>query len=228
VTLLAAAVQGGVGLGFAILSVPILALIDPVLAPVPQLLVAMPLTARTFWRERGHVDVPGIKWILAGRVPGLLIGIWVLEIATRRTIFILISCLILAMVLTLATGVRLARTKATEFGAGVVAGVSGLVASIGGPPLALIYRDERGPTIRSTLAVLFSVGLVLSLGARIATGNISGDDVRVAVVLLVPTLVGFRVSSLLLHRIADRLIRAAILGVSAFAALALLVRSLAS
>ena len=40
----AAAVQGVAGVGFAMIAVPVLALIDPRLAPVPQLLVVIPLT----------------------------------------------------------------------------------------------------------------------------------------------------------------------------------------
>lgn len=40
----ATTVQGIAGLGFAMVSVPILALIDPSFAPVPQLLMTLPLT----------------------------------------------------------------------------------------------------------------------------------------------------------------------------------------
>jgi uncharacterized membrane protein YfcA len=227
VTVFAAAVQGSVGTGFAILSVPLLALIDSALAPVPQLLLSLPLASSMLWRERGHVDVAGLGWILAGRVPGMLIGVWVLGIATQKTVFIIISGLILGMVLILGTGARIARNSFTEFGAGVASGVAGLVASVGGPPLALLYRDERGPTIRATLAALFTAGLVLSIAARAVTGNISSDDLVVAAVLLVPTLLGVGISSKLLHRIEDRLIRVAILVISAMAAIALLFRSLA-
>lgn len=223
--MLAAAVQGSIGTGYAILAVPVLALIDPVLAPVPQLLASLPLSTGMLWRERGHVDVPGMVWILVGRVPGLLIGVWVLAVASRNAIFAVIAGLILAMVATLAAGVRIPRTRTTEFAAGVVSGTSGLVASVGGPPLALLYRDERGPTIRSTLAALFTVGLVLSVGARAVTGNITGDDLVVGAVLFLPTVAGFSISTRLLSRIEDRLIRAAILVISAAAALALLVRS---
>ena len=73
VTFFAAAIQGVVGLGFAMVSVPILALIDPSLAPVPQLLTTIPLTVSMAWRERGHLQLSGIGWVLAGRVPGAVL-----------------------------------------------------------------------------------------------------------------------------------------------------------
>lgn len=225
VTVFAAAVQGSIGAGYAILAVPVLALIDPVLAPVPQLLASLPLSVGMLWRERADVDVPGMAWIIAGRIPGLLLGIWVLAVASRNAIFAVIAGLILAMVVAMAAGLRIPRNPGTEFGAGVVSGTSGLVASVGGPPLALLYRDERGPTIRSTLAALFTIGLVLSVVGRGVTGNITGDDVVVGTVLLFPTLAGFLISTRLLSRIEDRLIRTAILVISGIAALALLVRS---
>ena len=37
------------------------------------------------------------------------------------------------------------------------------VSSIGGPPLALLYRDAQGDSLRSTLAFIFAVGHVLTI-----------------------------------------------------------------
>ena len=226
VVIFAAAVQGSVGAGFNILSVPLLALIDPMLSPVPLLLVSLPLALSTALRKRAHVNVSGIRWIMAGRVPGLLIGLWILAVATETTVFVMIALLILAMVASMAFGLRIRRGRSADFGAGVVAGVAGLVAAIGGPPLALLYRDERGPTIRSTLGALFTFGVTLSIGARALTGHIAGSDVAVAAIFLVPTGVGFAISSQLLARVDDAAIRRAILVLSAPAAFALLLKSL--
>jgi uncharacterized membrane protein YfcA len=59
ITAIAATLQGSVGLGFAMVSVPLLTLIDPRLAPVPQLLVALPLSLAIAWRERRSIDLHG-------------------------------------------------------------------------------------------------------------------------------------------------------------------------
>jgi uncharacterized membrane protein YfcA len=224
VTAFAAAVQGSVGAGFTIVSVPILAAIDPILAPVPQLLVSVPLASSMAIRERGHIDVAGFRWILAGRGLGIVVGVWVLSVATQEEILVVIALLILLMVATLAMGWRIKRTPGNELGAGVVSGVAGLVASTGGPPLALLYKDERGPIIRSTLATLFFVGLLMSIGARLATGHITTDDVVVAGMLLVPTGLGFLASSRLRARVEGQRLRVIILLVSAGAAVTLLVQ----
>ncbi|MCH7845622.1 MAG: sulfite exporter TauE/SafE family protein [Acidobacteria bacterium] len=70
ITLAAALIQGVVGVGFAMVSVPLLALIDPRLAPVPQLLIAIPMTMTMAWRERGYIELQRITWIIVGRFPG--------------------------------------------------------------------------------------------------------------------------------------------------------------
>ena len=75
VSFLAAALHSTVGFGFALLSVPLLSLLNPLFAPVPQLLVVFPLTLAIVWRERHAVEVRSTLWIFAGRVPGALIGV---------------------------------------------------------------------------------------------------------------------------------------------------------
>ena len=65
-TAFAATVQGTIGFGFAILSVPVLSLLDPALAPVPQLLIMWVMTFGMFWRERRDVDLRGVGILLFG------------------------------------------------------------------------------------------------------------------------------------------------------------------
>lgn len=69
VTFVAALVQGTIGTGLDMLSVPILTLIDPALAPVPQLLVTLPPTVAMFRRERHAVEWVGAIRVAAARIP---------------------------------------------------------------------------------------------------------------------------------------------------------------
>ena len=61
ITAIAAMLQGSVGLGFAMVSVPLLSLIDPRLAPVPQLLVSLPLALAMAWRGLPLANMPRFK-----------------------------------------------------------------------------------------------------------------------------------------------------------------------
>lgn len=225
VTFVAAALQGVVGMGFAMLSVPILSLIDPRLAPVPQLLITMPLTISMAWRERDHLDLTGVGWIIAGRVPGAFIGLALLAVAVGRALDLAIAVLVLIAVGIIASGRHVKRNPGTEFGAGVMSGISGLVASIGGPPLALLYTEAEGPTVRSSLAAVFTVGLTFTLVARTATGNITSQDFVIAAILFPALVLGYLFSGRLARRVNQVQIRYGLLILSTLGAIGLIIRA---
>lgn len=227
VSFAAAVVQGSVGLGYNIISVPILALVDPRLAPVPQLVVSLPLSIAVVIRERSDIDVNGVGWILAGRLPGAAAGLGLLAVATQRALDFLLASFVLLAVAVFATGIRVRRSAGIDFAAGVASGITGLVASMGGPPLALLFSRERGPVLRSTMAVLFSVGVTLSIITRVLGRQITMAEVWVGLALIGPAAVGFLVSNRLLRRAEGNLLRTAVLALSATAATVLLVRAVA-
>ncbi len=220
-----ALIQGSIGVGLGILTVPILSLIDPIMAPVPTLLLAVPLAISMAWRERTDIHGRSVIWLLLGRFPGAFLGLGLLALATQRTLDILIAASVLVAVAILSTGVKMPRTSLTEFATGITAGVMGMVASMGGPPAALLFKDERGPTVRSTLALFFSFGLVVTVIARIIGGKITGDDVLLGALLFPGLVAGYIASSRLRGRMDAMALRPAILAISSLAAIGLLVRA---
>ena len=225
ITVLGAIVQGTIGVGFAVLSVPILSLVNPVLAPVPQLLLAVPLAISMTWRERTYIEAPAVVWMLAGRIPGAVIGLVLLGFATQRSLDIGIAASVLVAVAILGAGLTVPRSPATDFSTGVIAGIMGMVASMGGPPAALLFKDGKGPTVRSSLALFFSAGLTVTVVLRILGDRITGDDVLLAVLLFPALATGYVVSSRLRHRLDATALRPAILTVSTVAAAGLLIRA---
>ncbi|MEN8234835.1 MAG: sulfite exporter TauE/SafE family protein [Actinomycetota bacterium] len=225
VTFIAAAIQGVVGIGFAMVSVPILALVNPSLAPVPQLLITLPLTVSMAWRERRHIESSGIGWVIMGRVPGAIFGVALLIVATQQTLDLAIAAIVLAAVAIIASGYHVKRTPRSEFGAGVLSGVGGLVASIGGPPLALLYTRDDGPTIRSNVAAIATIGLLITISARWISGNISTSDLHVAAMLFPALVGGYLLSMRFKSRVSQRLVRDSILLLSMLGAIGLIIRA---
>lgn len=225
ITAAAAVLQGSVGLGFAMLSVPLLSLIDPQLAPTPQLIVALPLTVSVALREGHSIELRGFWWIIAGRIPGAFIGVALLAVATQRMLDVFIALVVLAAVALILRGFHVTRTPTAKFLAGTASGTTGVVASIGGPPIALLYSRAEARTIRSTLAAVFTIGVALSLTFRAASGHVSMTDLRVAAMLFPAVVVGYLISTAVKDRIPTSRARTAILVVSAIAAGALLVRA---
>lgn len=226
ITFLAAVLQGTLGFGFAILSVPLLTLLNPDFTPIPQLFLALPMTVAATWRERHHLDLDGVGWIIAGRVPGALLGAWVLTIVAERTLGAVIAVIVLLAVAAIALGLAIRLNPATRLAAGFTAGFTGTTSAIGGPPLALLYKDASGGTLRSSLGAIFTIGLLINISALFATKAIRGADFLAMGWLMVPMLAGFGLSGRLTHLIEGPRIKRGILVVSASAALALLVRTL--
>lgn len=225
VTAIAAFLQGTVGVGYAVVAVPTLALVNSDLAPMPQILTALPLTLAMLWREHSSVDFKGVGWLVAGRVPGIFLGIGLLAVASQRTLDLIIGLTVLFGVAVLASGSHVRRTRATQFGAGVASGASGFVAAIGGPPTALLYSSAEAATLRSTLAGVFSIGIAMSIVARFVSGNATTADVRIALRLLPAVLVGWWISILIKDRVSQERVRLGVFVVSAVAAMGLILKA---
>jgi len=221
----AAAVQGTVGIGFGMISVPILALLHPDLVPAPQLLIAFPMIMIMAWKERHAIVLTGVGWIVGARIPGAVFGAYLLGIASARVLDVLIAVIVLLAVMAIGAGMSVGRTTSTKVLAGVASGVTGVVASIGGPPIALIYSRDEADTIRSTLATIFFFGLITSTLFRWTSGHLSLSDVKVACVLLPAALIGLWVSFRIKDRVPKQAVRLGILIICGGAAAVLFVRA---
>ena len=221
VSTIGAALQGVVGFGFGVLSVPILTILDPAFTPIPQLILALPLTISIALRDRRHLDLSGAAWVIVGRFPGALLGALLLGALARRTLDAVIAFIVLGATLVISSGWSIRRTAATEFLAGVSSGITGTVSAIGGPPVALIYHDSPGATIRSTLSTIFIIGLTINLVTLAALGEIHTDDLRAAGILLPGMLVGVTLSGFLAKRFDDQVLRRVVLVTAGLAAVGL-------
>jgi uncharacterized protein len=222
----AAAIQGLVGVGYGMVAVPVLALLNPALSPVPQLLTVIPLTVLMAWKERSDIDLRGVGWLLGGRVPGAAIGVGLLAVATQRFLDLFIGVVVLIATIVLASGFSVRITPYSQFGAGVASGATSLVASIGGPPTALLYSGEKAATIRSTLAAVFTMGVLFTIVVRLVTGNISEADLGVSMVLVPGVIAGWLVSTRVKERVPQGRVRAGVLVIAALAALGLMIRAI--
>ena len=101
---------------------------------------------------------------------------------------------------------------------------AGLVASIGGPPLALLYTRDEGAVVRSNLAAVFVVGLSISITARLVSGNMSWEDARVAVLLFPALVFGYLTSLVVKDRWSTGAVRNGILLLSVLGAVGLILQ----
>jgi uncharacterized protein len=225
IVFLGGTLQGSIGFGFAVLSVPILTLLDPGFVPVAPQILALPMGIAAVLRERAGIDMSGVGWIIVGRVPGSFAAAAVLSFAVGKTLDFLIGSLVLATVLIIASGVRVPLNRWTRVAAGLFSGFSGTASAIGGPPVALLYRYQTGPTVRATLGTIFSIGLLINLAVLTVTGILNTNDLKTALILAPAAALGFASSSLLHRRVEGRILGAGILAVATVASVGLLIRA---
>ncbi len=224
--LIAAFVQGSTGLGFALISGPVIGMIQPGLLPVFLLIQMIPLNGYVTWRERHALDVPGTTWISLGRFVGTFGGLCVLLLVTERQLSLLIGVSTVLAVMTTLLAPTFEPGKGAFLTAGLVTGVTETSTGVGGPPLALVYQHRPAPVLRSTVAACFLIGEVISLVILGISDKITAQQVQLACLLLPAVIVGALVSRLVHHRLDGKLMRYLVLGFALVSGLVVTVQAL--
>jgi uncharacterized membrane protein YfcA len=221
-----ATLQGSVGFGLGMFSVPLLLLVAPVLIPGPLICSSMALTLLLTHREWHAVQLADIKWALGGRLVGVGAAVSVLAIIPADGLSLLFGALVLVAVGVSVSGVRLRVSPRTLLGAGTLSGFMGTAVSIGGPPIALLYQHESGPRIRGTLSAYFVLGVSMSLIGLHFVGLFGLTEFMLALQLLPGVLVGFILSRRVAGVLDRGRTRTAVLVVSAVSGAGVLLRQL--
>lgn len=226
VVALGALVQGAVGYGMSLVAAPLLALLDPALVPVPLILLTTVHSVLAVVRDGRHADWAGIGWAMLGRLPGTGLGVLAVVMLSQRAFSLIIGLCVLACVaLSLLAWRPRPRPRALVI-AGIASGAGGTAASIGGPPIALLYQGESGPRVRGTIGGYFVLGSVTSIAALAAADQVTSESL-VSTALLTPFLLcGFALSGPARRVLDNGRTRSAVLAVAAASAVVLIGRVL--
>jgi len=217
-------VQGAVGIGFALIIAPTLALLDPSTLPVTLLILMLPLNFIVAWRERAAIDRSGATWITGGRFLGTFLGMAVLVALSVRQLEIAVGLFtVLAAVVALAAP-PFDPTRPSAIGVGLFTGVTETATGIGGPPLALLYQHAPGPVLRSTVATCFLVGELISLVILALGGRVHAPQLTAALWLMPAVFFGTAASRLAHRHINGPALRIAVLVFSMVSGAALVLK----
>lgn len=220
----AALVQGSIGVGFALITAPVMAMLAPGLVPVGLLALMMPLNAYVAWRERGALDWRGAGWITTGRFVGTFGGLWLLLVLSAHHLAILVGVATIAASIATLAAPAFRASHGTYLGAGLVTGVSETATGIGGPPLALVYQHHPAPALRATLAFCFLAGQAISLAMLALAGAVTASQLAGAAALLPALALGAFSSRALHRRVGGRALRSMVLGFAIVSGIVLLLR----
>jgi uncharacterized membrane protein YfcA len=225
-TLVGATIQGSIGFGMNLVTVPVLALVLPEALPATAILLGIPISLAMLRHEHHAIDRSGLGWIIAGRIPGTLVGTWIVATFTADGLkgFIGASVL-LAVALSIFTP-PLRLTPPAQVAGGAASGMTGTAAGIGGPPIALLYQHHPGPTMRATLAASFFFGTLLSITSLGFAHEVRGADILIALALI-PIIISGSALGRLAHSTLDRKwLRPAVLMFAAVSALVVIATAL--
>lgn len=221
-----ALVQGSIGFGLNLIIVPVLAALQPAALPAASIILAFPMTLGSALREKTHINGRGVFWMTLGRLPGVILGAWVVHVFEPEVLSVTIGGIVLIAVLMCLVSPRVEIAPGSQAVAGFVGGLMGTASSIGGPPMGLLYRHEPGPAMRSTLGATFLVGTLLSLAALGFAGEVSTFHWRMGALLVPPVLLGLFASRYLHAWLDAGWLRPAVLGFSALAGVGVVLRGL--
>lgn len=226
VVLVGGFVQATIGLGLGLLGAPLIALLEPQLVPTLLLLLAIPVSTAVLVVERHHIDWRVVAWTLPARVPGTLLGVWLVSAIAGRWLGIAVAVMVLAAVALALHTVEVRQTPATLVGAGFVAGAAGTAVAIGGPPMAIVLAHRPPREVRGTLSMFFVAGSVMSVVGFAVAGELPRSSVVLALAYLPLLAIAIPLGGWANHRMPRERFRRGVLALCAGSAVVLLVRSL--
>jgi len=218
-----AMVQGSLGFGMVLVSFPVLVITEPELLPQTTMIVAVPMVLGLAWHHRGGAVWRDVGLITLGRLPGIGLAIFILSVASARTIGLLAGVTVLAAVAVSFWAPAVPKTTPNMLFAGVISALFGTSVSIGGPPLALLFQHEAGPRLRSTMTSIMLFGGPLSLAFLALSGKVDGTDLRTGLALAPFSVIGSYSSRWVIPYVDEKL-RPIILSICALGAILAIIR----
>jgi len=218
-------VQTTTGIGFAMIAVPMLVLIDLSYAPGPSLFVMLFLSIAMVAGAWMDVDRQGFATLLPGLLIGTVAGSLVLSMLSATAFGLVFGFIILGALALGRIGFAPRQSPVVNASGGFVSGLMGTVSGIHGPPLAVVYQRAEPATTRATIAFVLVIASVLSLITLNSTGFFGREEALSGLSLVPGLAVGFALAVSGRRFIANSVARNAMLAIAAISAITLIAKS---
>ncbi len=225
IVVVAGFVQASAGIGFAMIAVPLLVLIDPTYAPGPSLFVMLFLSLAMVAKARRHIDKNGLATLLPGLCVGTVAGALLLGALSPSSFGLAFGGIVLTAIVLGQFGFAPRQSRTASGVGGFCAGLMGTLSGIHGPPLAVLYQRAEPARAHATIALIFVIGSVLSLASLYAE-NLFGKLEFLLGLSLIPGLIaGYVLARLCRGLISDRMARNLMLVIAATSSVVLIAKS---
>lgn len=219
-------VQSSIGFGIAVVSAPLVVVVEPQLMPVSLMVCAIFLPFVQLASGPREISWQPLGWSLVARLLATPLGIVIVAVTSADAIALIVGVLILVTVAVSVRAVDIRPTRGSMLTAGAISGVSGTAASIGGPFMALAMQHEPPHRLRATLAVFFIVGTGVSLAGLALAGQVTPEQLRAGITWWPFVVAGHLMAGPVRSRLDARALRRVVLAFCVVASLGVIIRTL--
>ena len=192
--LIAALVRGYCGFGYSAMVITASSMVTNPLNFVAVVVIAERVMSAQSWSGLSkEVDWKRVKWLLAGAVIGIPLGLWALSFVNEDGARSVVSVYVLTMCLILLVGYRMTRLAGglANFGTGIVSGLAN-APGIGGLPVAAFFAAQpMAPAVfRATVVAYFPILDVFSAPLYWMAGLVTWDTAFASAIVLPLTMLG--------------------------------------
>ncbi|MFL0810037.1 MAG: sulfite exporter TauE/SafE family protein [Agarilytica sp.] len=188
---LGCAIQTAVGFGMAVIAAPIIMLVKPEWVPYTLTSTALLLSLINAWHQRAYLNFSMILPAVISRIPGTVVGAWLLVSISLAWLHLVVAICVLAGVLVSLSNVRFDATPSRMSVAGFFSGFMGTTTSIGGPPMALVLQHADPKTVRANLGFYFAYACVISMLSYAIAGLLTREVLIACVSFFPSAILGF-------------------------------------
>lgn len=192
------------GFGFALIAVPLLAVMVGAQPAVVGTTIVGPLLSTTIvLRDRDHIRRRSALVVIATAIVGMPLGLLVLSRASDRALTAIIGVAVVIAGAALWRGLRIPIGLLTEPIAGLLSGALATSTGTSGPPLVIVFHSEAmAPRVfRGTLSATFLAESLVAIVTFWISGHITTDALRVSLWSLPGLALGWLAGERLFHRI---------------------------
>ncbi len=205
-------IQGLTGFGAALVSIPLLTLMISVKTAVPLVaLNGIVLLVIMFISLREHVDFRLVAPLVAGSLPGLPVGIYILKYHDEAVIKLILAVVLISYSLYSLLGKEIRANLGAKSGyiSGFISGVLGGAITASGPPV-IIYAAIKGwdgAKFKATLTAFFLVLGIFIVTAHAIGGVTTAEALRYFIFCAPCIALGTIIGSRLYHKLNQTLFK---------------------
>jgi len=195
VTLFAAAgLQGSIGFGAGLVAAPVVGMLQPTLLPAFVICLGAVIGLLSVVRERTSIDIRGAGWAMAGRIPGSLMGTWLVVMLPLDMLTWAVALSVLAAVAASFIGWKPVAHRRSLLAAGALSGIMGTATAAGGAPMAIVLQGQEPARVRGTLSAFFLAGSVISVLMLAIAGQVRAEVLITLAAMCPAVILGFLLS----------------------------------